>query len=60
MCNVSARSIDEVNVQVLMEKIGGGGHRGAAGATLENCLLDDAIEKVKNAIDKMIQEKEIT
>ena len=34
---VSARSIDEINVQVMMEKLGGGGHRTIAGAQLPGC-----------------------
>ena len=33
---ISARSIDEVNVQVMMERLGGGGHINVAGAQLEN------------------------
>lgn len=33
---VSARSIDEVNVQVMMEKLGGGGHMNASGAQFES------------------------
>ncbi len=55
---VSARSIDEVNVQVLMERMGGGGHMNMAGAQLE-CGVEEAMEIVKHAIDKMIEEGEI-
>jgi c-di-AMP phosphodiesterase-like protein len=55
---VSARSIDEVNVQVLMEKLGGGGHRTIAGAQLKEGSIDEAIASVKAAIDEMIDEGE--
>ena len=39
---LSARSIDEVNVQVMMEKLGGGGHRTIAGAQLKDMSLEEA------------------
>ena len=52
---VSARSIDEVNVQVLMERMGGGGHMNMAGAQLE-CGVEEAIEIVKHTIDKLHEE----
>ncbi|HCS67721.1 MAG TPA: DHH family phosphoesterase [Oribacterium sp.] len=55
---VSARSIDEMNVQVLMEKLGGGGHRTIAGAQLREGSLTEAIATIKQAIDEMIQEGE--
>lgn len=56
---ISARSIDEVNVQVMMEKLGGGGHKAVAGAQLKDVSLDDAIAGVKEAIDIMMDEGEI-
>ena len=55
---VSARSIDEMNVQVLMEKLGGGGHRTIAGAQLREGSIEEAIASVKEAIDQMIDEGE--
>lgn len=55
---VSARSIDEMNVQVLMEKLGGGGHRTIAGAQLREGNLKEAMATIKQAIDEMIQEGE--
>ena len=55
---VSARSIDEMNVQVLMEKLGGGGHRTIAGAQLREGSLSEAIATIKQAIDEMIKEGE--
>lgn len=47
----SARSIGEINVQILMEKLGGGGNRGAAAAHLENTAIEDAVQKLHDAID---------
>ena len=56
---VSARSIDEVNVQVIMEKLGGGGHMSSAGCQLEGVSAEQAIEIVKQTLDKMIEEGEL-
>lgn len=53
---ISSRSLGDVNVQMLMEKIGGGGHRIMAGAQLENMSLDEACERVKEAIDEYLEE----
>ena len=55
---ISARSIDEVNVQIIMEKLGGGGHMTIAGAQLA-CTMDEAVEKLKSTVKQMIQEGEI-
>ncbi len=55
---VSARSIDEVNVQVMMERMGGGGHMSVAGAQLD-CGVEEAMEIVKHTIDKMIEEGDL-
>ena len=52
---VSARSIDEVNVQVMMEQLGGGGHRTIAGAQLKDGTIEDAKRRVKEVIDQMLQ-----
>lgn len=56
---ISARSIDEVNVQLVMEKMGGGGHINMAGCQMEGITPDEAIEKVKRVIDQMLEEGEI-
>ena len=56
---LSARSIDEINVQVMMEKLGGGGHRTIAGAQLADTTVDEAKEKVKAIIDAMQEKGEI-
>ncbi|MDO5132378.1 MAG: DHH family phosphoesterase [Eubacteriales bacterium] len=56
---ISARSIDEVNVQVLMEHLGGGGHINMAGSQMDDATEEQAIEAVKKVIDQMIEEGEI-
>ena len=56
---VSARAIDEVNVQLIMEKIGGGGHANMAGAQL-TCTPEQARDMLKHTIDGMIEEGELT
>jgi len=57
---VSARSIDEINVQIIMERIGGGGHINSAGAQFENTDLEGDIETLKQIIDDMIEGGDIT
>ena len=52
---ISARSIDEVNVQLIMEKMGGGGHLNVAGCQLENTSIEEAIATLKTTIDKMTE-----
>lgn len=56
---VSARSIDEINVQVIMEKIGGGGHMTVAGAQLKDITLKEAKEMIKSLLLRMRQEGEL-
>ena len=56
---LSARAIDEVNVQVMMEKLGGGGHRTRAGAQLANITQEEAMDQVKQVIDEMLLKGEI-
>lgn len=55
---ISARSIDEVNVQLIMERLGGGGHLNLAGAQLETSM-EDAIATLKQTIDEMEAEDAI-
>lgn len=50
---ISARSIDELNVQVVMEKLGGGGHMSVAGAQLADVTVDEAMRRVKEVLTKM-------
>ncbi len=56
---VSARSIDEVNVQVVMERMGGGGHLNIAGTQIENGTLEEGIVAIKRTLDAMIAEGEL-
>ena len=49
--SVSARSIGEVNVQCLMEKLGGGGNRSAAAAQIKDKSLPEAVNSVYAVID---------
>lgn len=56
---VSARSIDEVNVQVIMEHLGGGGHLNASGAQFGHTDMKEAVAALKAVIDEMIREGEI-
>lgn len=56
----SARSIDEVNVQVMMEKLGGGGHRTIAGAQMEGMTVENAKARLKEVICQMMEEGEVS
>ena len=56
---ISARSVDEVNVQVIMERLGGGGHMSSAGCQIEGIHVEEAVDIVKKTIDKMTEEGEL-
>ncbi len=56
---ISARSIDEANVQIIMEKLGGGGHLSVAGTQLKNTTMEEAISLMKATLDKMVEEGEL-
>jgi len=53
---ISARSLGSINVQVIVEKLGGGGHQTVAGAQLPDKTLEDAEEALKQAIDEYLKE----
>ncbi len=53
---ISARSIDEVNVQIIMERLGGGGHLNIAGAQLMDTTPERALFVVKETVNRMIEE----
>ena len=57
---ISARSIDEINVQIIMERLGGGGHMNIAGAQLTDMSPETAKQKLKDIIDEMEKEGDIT
>ena len=56
---VSSRSIDEINVQIIMERLGGGGHLNVAGAQLTNCTVGEAKRMIQETLDEMIKEGDI-
>lgn len=56
---ISARSIDEVNVQIIMERMGGGGHMSTAACQMEGVGIIEAIGVLKRTIDSMIENNEI-
>ena len=52
--NISARSIGDMNAQMIMEKLGGGGNRSAAAAQLHDTTLRDAVNSLFAAIDEYL------
>ena len=50
---ISGRSLGNYNVQVVLEQLGGGGHMTVAGAQLKNTSMENAVKKLKAAIDKV-------
>ncbi len=56
---ISSRSIDEINVQIIMERLGGGGHLNVAGAQLTNCTIAEAKQKICDTLDEMLKEGDI-
>lgn len=55
MTCISARSLGEMNVQVIMEKLGGGGHFTMAATQLKGVSVEEAIEKLKAAITEYLE-----
>ncbi len=58
VANISARSLGAINVQVIMEKLGGGGHQTMAAAQLKDTSLNKAAELLLKAIDSREEELE--
>ena len=56
--HISGRSLGKISVQLILEKLGGGGHYTSAGARLD-CSMEEAIEKLKKAIDEYLLEEGI-
>ncbi|MCR5673466.1 MAG: DHH family phosphoesterase [Lachnospiraceae bacterium] len=56
---ISARSIDDINVQVIMERLGGGGHMNVAGAQLKDITVDDAKRALINVLSEMKEKGEL-
>lgn len=55
---ISGRSIGDINVQMILEKLGGGGHITLAGAQLENKTIDEAKQELITKIEEYFSEKE--
>ncbi len=53
---ISARSIGDANVQMILEPLGGGGNTATAGAQLRNCTVKDALDQLVASIDKFYEE----
>ena len=56
---ISSRSIDEINVQIIMERMGGGGHLNVAGAQLTDCTVEEAKRRIQKTLDQMLEEGDI-
>ncbi len=56
---ISSRSIDEIDVQSIMARLGGGGHVNIAGAQIQNRTLEEVRKDLEETIDKMLEEGEI-
>ena len=53
---MSSRSIDEIDVQQIMERLGGGGHLNVAGAQIENASVEEVKRRIEDILDIMIDE----
>lgn len=53
---ISARSLGEVNVQVIMEKMGGGGHLTTAGAQVD-LTPKEALEEIRNILEELAEKR---
>ena len=56
---ISARAIDEVNVQVIMEKLGGGGHINIAGAQIPDKTPEEIVEVVKGLLRELSEKENV-
>ena len=56
---VSARSVDDVNVQVITERMGGGGHANVAGVQFTNATVEEIVDKIKALLTDMYQEGDL-
>lgn len=58
LIGVSARSLGELNVQILMEKVGGGGHLNNAAAQIKGDSIEEVINRLKQLIDEFFNKEE--
>lgn len=56
---VSARSFGDINVQRIMEKLGGGGHFTVSGAQLKDCTEEEAKDQIRKAIEEYLEEETV-
>ena len=56
---ISSRSIDEIDVQSIMKRLGGGGHVNMAGAQIQNRTMEEVRADLESIIDTMMEEGEI-
>ena len=59
LINISGRSLGSINVQVILEKLGGGGHLSIAGAQLKDATMDQAIDMLTESIKSYLKEADI-
>lgn len=52
---ISGRSLGDVNIQVVLEALGGGGHMNIAGANLSDITMDEAVQKLKESMKKNLR-----
>lgn len=58
--NISARSIGRMNVQVILEKLGGGGNKSTAGAQIQNRSIQEVVKELLRVVDEYIEDNEPT
>lgn len=56
--SISARSFGEINVQIIMEKLGGGGHQSISATQIKDVTIEEAVNMLKDAIDEYFKEEE--
>ena len=54
--NISGRSLGQINVQLILERIGGGGHLAVAGAQLKDISINEAVDKLTDSIYSYLDE----
>lgn len=58
MIFISGRSLGDINVQLIMESLGGGGHLEVAGAQLQGVDIEEARRQLEAAIDEFFEKEE--
>lgn len=54
---ISARSLGNINVQIILEKLGGGGHLGTAGAQVRGKTMQEVYKELVSAIDQVVEDE---